>query len=164
LTSRYGTAVEHHSLYQYQLANTNSIYMGYIQTETPYYQPTPDAKSGPFSPNATLNDPTYSTCLSGNCDALGLRILDCQNIFVYGAGLYSFFDTYSTTCSDGGGPENCQSEIFSIEGGSGTSNVFVYNLNTIGATCMIVRDGTCLANFGDNVNVFPDTIALFRTN
>lgn len=30
----YGTAVEHHSLYQYQFANTQNVYMGQIQTET----------------------------------------------------------------------------------------------------------------------------------
>ncbi len=32
---RVGTAVEHHVLYQYQFANTQNIYMGVIQTETP---------------------------------------------------------------------------------------------------------------------------------
>ena len=31
-----GTAVEHHALYQYQLSNTQSVFMGQIQTETPY--------------------------------------------------------------------------------------------------------------------------------
>ena len=30
----YGTAVEHHALYQYQFANTQNVYMGQIQTET----------------------------------------------------------------------------------------------------------------------------------
>lgn len=33
---RVGTSVEHHTLYQYQLANTKDVYMGFIQTETPY--------------------------------------------------------------------------------------------------------------------------------
>lgn len=33
---RIGTSVEHHTLYQYQLANTKDVYMGFIQTETPY--------------------------------------------------------------------------------------------------------------------------------
>ena len=35
ITSSVGTAVEHHTLYQYQLANTKNIFMGQIQTETP---------------------------------------------------------------------------------------------------------------------------------
>lgn len=30
-----GTGVEHHVLYQYQLVNTQNIYMGVIQTESP---------------------------------------------------------------------------------------------------------------------------------
>lgn len=30
-------------------------------------------------------------------DALGLRILNSQDLYVYGAGLYSFFDDYSTS-------------------------------------------------------------------
>jgi hypothetical protein len=29
-----GTAVEHHTLYQYQFASTKDIFMGQIQTET----------------------------------------------------------------------------------------------------------------------------------
>lgn len=34
-----GTAVEHHAFYQYQFANTQDAFMGHIQTETAYYQP-----------------------------------------------------------------------------------------------------------------------------
>lgn len=60
------------------------------------------------------------------------------------------------------GPENCQSNIFSLEG-PGITNINVYNLNTVGTTNMITQDGTTLASYADNVNVFPDTIALFRT-
>ena len=36
----------------------------------------------------------------------------------------------------------------------------MYNLNTIGATAMITRDGVDLAG----INSFLDTIALFRSN
>jgi hypothetical protein len=35
----YGTAVEHHTLYQYQLVGTNDVFMGQIQTETPLVHP-----------------------------------------------------------------------------------------------------------------------------
>jgi glucan 1,3-beta-glucosidase len=53
--------------------------------------------------------------------------------------------------------------IFSIEG-SHSKNIDVYNLNTLGSTQMVTRDGKNLATFSDNVNVYPDTIAYFRTN
>jgi hypothetical protein len=89
----YGTSVEHHALYQYQLANTANIYMGEIQTETPYYQPNPNTAI-PFPAVASLNDPATAS------DAVGLRILSSNNILVYGAGLYSFFYNYNVHCSD----------------------------------------------------------------
>jgi glucan 1,3-beta-glucosidase len=72
--------------------------MGYIQTETPYYQPAPQATS-PFPPVATRNDPDFATFCAGKAascyDAWGLRILDSTNVMIYGAGFYSFFDNYS---------------------------------------------------------------------
>ncbi|KAJ5593902.1 CAZyme family GH55 [Penicillium hispanicum] len=155
----YGTSVEHHSLYQYQFSGAASVVAGFIQTETPYYQPNPDAANGPYPTNSTLKDPDYSSCLSGNCDSLGLRILDSKNLNIYGAGLYSFFNNYSTTCSTFPTPENCQSEIFSIEGT--TSGLTVYALNTVGVTNMIVRNGTSLATFSDNPAIYGGTIAYF---
>jgi glucan 1,3-beta-glucosidase len=89
----YGTAVEHHSLYQYQFSSTKDIYAGEIQTETPYYQPNPNTAI-PFPAVATYHDPPVSS------SALGLRILNSKNLLVYGAGLYSFFSNYNVHCSD----------------------------------------------------------------
>ncbi|KAF2191420.1 glycoside hydrolase family 55 protein [Zopfia rhizophila CBS 207.26] len=160
----YGTGVEHHSLYQYHFVNAKNVFAGFIQTETPYWQPVPDARGQPYPLNTALNDPNYGTsCLPGNCDALGLRILNSQSILVYGAGLYSFFNNYSTDCSkkpSEGGKADCQSQIFSIEGGS-ASGVLIYGLNTIGSLSMVTIDGSDKAKWSDNVNVFPDTIGLF---
>jgi glucan 1,3-beta-glucosidase len=56
----------------------------------------------------------------------------------------------------------CQTRIFSIEGTS--TNVDVYNLNTVGATQMVTKDGKSVATFSDNVNVYPDTIAYYKSN
>ncbi|KAJ5814612.1 CAZyme family GH55 [Penicillium riverlandense] len=157
----YGTAVEHHSLYQYQLSGASAIVGGFLQTETPYYQPNPDAANSPYPTNSAINDPDYSTsCPStGNCDALGLRVLNSDNIIIYGAGLYSFFDNYSTDCSAFPTPEDCQSDIFSIEGT--TSALTVYSLSTVGTTNMIVKSGTSLATVSDNLDTFAATIAMF---
>ncbi|KAL8773344.1 MAG: hypothetical protein Q9209_001738 [Squamulea sp. 1 TL-2023] len=157
-----GTSVEHHSLYQYQLSNTRAIFMGQIQSETAYYQPNPDA-SLPFAPVAELYDPQFSSSCnngSGQCSGWGLRILDSQDIGVYGAGLYSFFNNYNNSCSF---PNqlDCQKGILSIEGDS-TQNIGIYNLNTVGASSMVDIDGSSVANASENANVFPDTIAVFK--
>lgn len=178
------SSVEHHALYQYQLANTRDIFMGQIQAETAYYQPNPDI-SVPFKRAKGIDDPNEAeTCRKNgtNCSGWGLRILNSQDINVYGAGLYSFFNDYNncesspslrfmndnfrlsdhfTACSFPVNGEVCQSSIFSIEGKK-SKNINVYNLNTVGATSMIDRDGKSLANWSDNKNVFPDNIAVFR--
>lgn len=59
------------------------------------------------------------------------------------------------------GNENCQARIFSIEG-KHSESVNVYNLNMVGATSMIDVDGKSIANYSDNLDVFPDNIAVFR--
>ncbi|KAK3316431.1 pectate lyase superfamily protein-domain-containing protein [Apodospora peruviana] len=160
----YGTGSEHHVLYQYQLSGTQNILMGQIQTETPYFQPQPNALV-PFPPVAALNDPDFAaSCagVAGNCAAAwGLRVINSKNVLVYGAGLYSFFSNYSTACSTFEAGQTCQVRMTSIEGTA--SNVNIYNLNTIGARSMVNRDERQLAFFSDNVNVFPSCIAVFKS-
>ena len=162
-----GTAVEHHERYQYQLAGTQNIFMGQIQTETPYYQPNP-AANNPFPQNATLNDPNFSTyCPAGaaaNCPlAWGLRVVASSNILLYGAGFYSFFNNYSTSCSAAGATTPCQSAIF-VYDSAATTNLYVYNLNTVGTTGMVYRDTGKLATNIYNYNVYPSTIFFFRSS
>lgn len=93
-----GTAVEHHTLYNYQLSNTKNVYASQLQTETPYFQPHPNSLS-PFAPNSALGDPTFDcTGVSGNCAmSWGLRIVGSSDVFLYGANHYSFFNDYSTS-------------------------------------------------------------------
>ena len=157
-----GTAVEHHALYQYQLSGTQDVYLAQAQTETPYYQPNPSAPT-PFTPNSAINDPNFaSSCSgqSGNCaDAWGFRVLNSKGVYLYGGGFYSFFDSYSTACSAAGAGETCQLNIVDIES---SSDINLYNLNTVGTTNMATVNGQPVAKYSDNVNVFPDTIALFR--
>ena len=95
-----GTAVEHHTLYHYQFADTKNIFASQLQTETPYYQPLPNALE-PFTANSTLQDPTFACDgVSGNCDeAWGLRILGSSDIFIYGANHYSWFNNYEQSTS-----------------------------------------------------------------
>ncbi|KAF2878306.1 exo-beta-1,3-glucanase-like protein [Massariosphaeria phaeospora] len=169
----YGTAVEHHVKYEYQFVDTHNIFMGQIQTETAYYQPNPDATI-PFPENATLSDPLFT--LSNTMNGLngtngtrtntavgwGLRILRSSNITAYGVGLYSFFDNYSTNCSAVGSGASCQTRMLSIEGYANSHSINLYNLNTVGATQMVTRDGVDLASNVDNNSTFVDTINVFR--
>jgi glucan 1,3-beta-glucosidase len=157
-------------LYQYEFSNTQNIFMGFIQTETPYYQPHPNAAQFQSSSNIPTDPDFTSFCAdrtNGTCnDAWALRILDTTNILCYGAGLYSFFNDHSTTCSDVG-VEDCQTQIFGVDDGgvqtSGSSNVRMYNLNTVGSVAMITVGSEDIALQSDNTGPFPETVALFET-
>ena len=149
----YGTSAEHSVLYNYQIANASNVYMALIQTETPYFQSNPDATT-PFTTNAAYSDPVFSGTESVN-KAWGLRIVDSQDVLVYGAGLYSFFDNYDQTCLD---TESCQTNIVSLENSAGVN---IYGLSTKASVNMVTVDGTSAALDTDNRNNFCATVALF---
>jgi glucan 1,3-beta-glucosidase len=92
----YGTASEHNAFYQYQFMGARNIYSGHMQTETPYYMPNPDAL-GVYTPGAFTNDPTFDNCDSNPActEAWALRILHSQDVYIYGAGFYNFFNVSS---------------------------------------------------------------------
>ena len=153
----YGTSVEHSQLYNYQVANAKNIFMGAIQTETAYMQSAPNALNAGFSPNPAYSDPTFSTCTDELCKKTwGLRIFESSDVYVYGAGLYSFFDNYLQECLT---TESCQDNMVSLECSTG---VYLYGLSTKAATNMVVVDGTSQALQSDNTNGFCQTIALFE--
>ncbi|KZF24126.1 glycoside hydrolase family 55 protein [Xylona heveae TC161] len=150
----YGTSSEHHQLYCYEVANAKNIYLGAIQTETPYYQSNPNALT-PFTPQTSWQDPTFSDCTDDSCrKSWSLRITDSSDVFVYGAGLYSFFENYDQTCLQ---PETCQTNIVSIEGSS--SDVWLFALTTIASTYMVTLDGTGVVLGLDNKDTFAQSIA-----
>ena len=92
----YGTASEHNAFYQYQFTGARNIYSGHMQTETPYYMPNPDAL-GVYTPGAFTNDPIFDNCDSNpTCtEAWALRVLHSKDVYIYGAGFYSFFNVSS---------------------------------------------------------------------
>ncbi|KAF8900725.1 exo-beta-1,3-glucanase [Gymnopilus junonius] len=140
---------EHHVEYQYNIANAANHYMGLIQTETPYYQPSP-APPSPFSINTTINDPTP---MSGTPSAWALSIKNSHNILVFGAGLYSFFINYSQNCLT---PSNCQSQIANVD--TASTGVNIFSLSTVGVTNQISVNGAGIVNQAGNVNGFAATV------
>ncbi|KAF3182575.1 hypothetical protein TWF225_006479 [Orbilia oligospora] len=157
----YGTASEHNVLYQYQLTNAANVYMGMIQTETPYYQSNPVAPA-PFTVNSAWNDPDYNSICSSlggasTCKkSYGLRTQNSNNILIYGAGLYSFFENYTQTClSD----ESCQKYMISFEN---TSNIRLYALTTKGSESLLTVNNAWSVPWTPNANIFGATIGLYQ--
>jgi hypothetical protein len=143
-----GTASEHHTLYQYNLVNAANHYLGLIQTETPYYQPVP-VPPAPFTVSTAFADPATWTGISA---AWALRVTTSTNIIVFGAGHYSFFQNYATTCETS---DTCQSQIVNVDT---TSSVNIYSLSTVGTTFQLSVNQVGVINQSSNPNGFAETI------
>ncbi|KAL2811038.1 pectate lyase superfamily protein-domain-containing protein [Aspergillus granulosus] len=122
----YGTSSEHNVLYQYQLSGAKDIVMGMIQTESPYFQPSPPAPR-PFSLGQFADDPDFLNCKSSEkrcATSWGVRIVDSESIYMLGAGLYSWFNSYSQECVE---TNNCQQRGFHVEQ---SNDIWIVNLVT----------------------------------
>jgi glucan 1,3-beta-glucosidase len=159
------TGSEHHVLYQYQLVGTQDIYIGHMQTETPYFQPLPLARY-PFPAVRQLRDPDFSLLCRNdpagdNCEmAWALRIFGSSNIAIYGAGLYSFFDLYSDKCAAKDSGRDCQTRLLSVKGAM--EGVEIIGLSTVGTTVMAQQNGVDTVPAWPNNNTFADSLALYE--
>ena len=159
----WGTASEHSILYNYQFAGAQALFIGFMQSETPYMQPDPLAPA-PFTPNPIYGDPTFTICSNTTdgsevpCkDAWGLRIYNSRNVLIYGTGLYSFFNNYDQQCVTA---KNCQENMIHVQ----NSQVAMYTVNTANSVSMIVDDDMGTVVGQDNRNWFCDTISYYFTN
>lgn len=132
----YGTASEHASLYQYNFAHAQNIYTTMIQTESPYYQPTPKPPA-PWKDTLRLQgvwetDPEFNCAKDGDfsgCDESWAVILTkSQNIQIGGAGKYSWFSYYTQDCID---LHACQKALWYVQ--DNYDNVRVQHIIGIGA-------------------------------
>ncbi|KAH8895965.1 pectin lyase-like protein [Thozetella sp. PMI_491] len=153
----YGTASEHSVLYQYQTVDASNIFMGMIQTESPYFQDTPRAPA-PFGAAPDVfkpSDPDFSFCQANErkcAVSWAVRVVNSQNIYIYGAGLYSWFDNYGQACVD---TEDCQKRIMSIET---SSDIWVYSLVTKASIEMISPVGGVAVLGKDNKISYCDIV------
>jgi len=149
-----GTASEHHVLYQYNLANAKSHYMGLIQTETPYFQPNPVAPA-PFTVNKAFKDPAFWSDVS---QALGLWVKSSENILVFGAALYSFYSNYDQACLAN---VTCQPQMVNVDN---QSSVNIYSLSTIGTTWQLSVNQSTIINQDQNLNGFASTVTSWSSS
>ncbi|KAM7195859.1 pectin lyase-like protein [Rhypophila sp. PSN 637] len=161
----YGTASEHSVYYQYNFHGAKNVFAGFLQTESPYYQPNPKPPQ-PFQGAVGVfpGDPHYK-CKGGDfdgCDSSwAVMIRGSSNIMVAGAGVYSWFSTYTQDCIS---LHQCQKALVLLENNG--ANVRLQNLITIGAKYSLVQDGKgLLATDNLNVNSHPrwSQISIFDT-
>ncbi|KAH7906291.1 pectin lyase fold/virulence factor, partial [Hygrophoropsis aurantiaca] len=138
---------EHSTLYQYNLVNAQNHWMGFIQTETPYYQPVP-APPGPFFVDSTYRDPDFP---SGLNMAWAVYVQSSHNITLFGGEFYSLFQNYDQGCLD---TSSCQIQIISIDS---SSSVTAYCISTVGTTYQLSVSDTGVIEQSAVGNGLPQT-------
>ncbi|KAG9310404.1 glycoside hydrolase family 55 protein [Chiua virens] len=141
---------EHAALYQYNLVNAKNHYIGFVQTETPYYQPVPAAPA-PYRSSSAYHDPVFG----GTPDvdtAWGMYVQSSYDIIVFGAGFYSFFQDYRQTCLD---THTCQAHLFNVDS---ASSVTVYSVSTLGSTYQLSVEERGVVQESDNRDGFQSTL------
>ena len=73
-----------------------------------------------------------------------------------GAGLYSFFDSYSQACIS---KRNCQSKILDVDS---NSKISVFSLSTVASTFQVSMDGNGIVDQTKNLAGFASTVTLWR--
>ncbi|KAI6153063.1 glycoside hydrolase family 55 protein [Pisolithus tinctorius] len=144
-----GTASEHAALYQYNLNGAESHWIGLAQTETPYYQPVPQAPA-PYSINKKYADPTFEGTVGR---AWALYVQRSWSITLFGGGFYSFFQNYSTACLTN---VSCQAQIFNVDD---ASTIQVYGFSTVGTDYQLSIDQKGIIDEASNPTGFQQSFA-----
>ncbi|TGJ81258.1 hypothetical protein E0Z10_g7506 [Xylaria hypoxylon] len=148
----YGTSSEHSVFYQYNFNGARNIYTTFLQTESPYYQPTPNPPA-PFNSfvGAFPGDPDYS-CKGGDADGCdeswAVLMRNSQNIHIGAAGTYSWFSTYSQDCIDG---HTCQKSLWLLDNNYNGNRL--QNVVAVGAKNIIVSAGGAAISSDANLAV-----------
>lgn len=127
-----------------------------LKSRHSYMQDNPNALAA-YTPNSVYSDPTFEECYQATCyKTFGLRLFNSTYIFVYGAGLYSFFNNYDQGCLI---TESCQILTVSLEQSEG---IYMYALNTKAALNMVEVDQVAIVPQAANTNGFCQTVAVFE--
>jgi len=127
-----------------------------MQTEVAYFQGNPNSLS-PFTPQASWGDPLYANCTVPNCyKTWALRLVNSSEIYIYGAGFYSFFENWSTGCLDG---QDCSRQGVDV---LDSSDIYIWVLTTVGTSYMVSYDGYSVVPESPNSAGFTQTIVLFE--
>ncbi|EED13452.1 exo-beta-1,3-glucanase, putative [Talaromyces stipitatus ATCC 10500] len=151
-----GTAMEHHTLYQYNYNNAKNVVSTFQQSETPYWQgPGNDIAPIPWSSNLIASDPGFSSCASGDAKcgmAFFERISGSSDLFLYNGMVWVFFN------NNGGCSGDCQSNAINI---LKSSPLYIYGQGVKSVTNMFLESGSPIAKQGDNQGGWGGNIAAY---
>ncbi|OTB04165.1 glycoside hydrolase family 55 protein [Hypoxylon sp. CI-4A] len=143
-----GLGSEHNTLYEVNINNAENVFIGFQQSETPYWQGsnstprTPD----PWGPVALDSDPDFAWCAENDVHcrmSIYQRVSGSKDLSLYAGGFWTFFNG-NEPCGDG---EDCQRDAVRIENTTGVSS-FGVGVNHVAN--LVVQDGEPVVTSAEN--------------
>ncbi|KAF2172022.1 glycoside hydrolase family 55 protein [Zasmidium cellare ATCC 36951] len=161
----HGTAFEHNTLYQYSFQNAQNVFAGMQQSETPYWQGngSPSLDPAPWSSitGSPYYDPDFSNCDGGDAQcrmAWFTYINGGSNLFLYGAGFWTFFNDGQKDCQNSG---VCQTNAVWT---NDVSNLYWYGINEHLNLNLVVNNGQVLVTQNNNPGSWGGVVAAYLTD
>jgi glucan 1,3-beta-glucosidase len=156
-----GTAMEHHTLYQYNFEFAQNVFSAFQQSETPYWQGwgSPDLAPAPWTDNLIASDPSFSNCGASDAGcrmAFFERIRGSANLFLYGGCIWTFFNNNNFCTGD------CQANAIRIL--TSSASVYLYGTNVKAITNIILENTIDAATEGANAGGWGGVIAAYLHN
>ncbi|KAH3147357.1 hypothetical protein KXW18_005344 [Aspergillus fumigatus] len=156
-----GTAMEHHTLYQYNFEYAQNVFSAFQQSETPYWQGwgSPDLAPAPWSSNLIASDPNFSNCDANDAGcrmAFFERIRGSSNLFLYGGCVWTFFN------HNGGCNGDCQANAVRILSSAGS--VYLYGTNVKAISNIVLENTAAAAKESDNSGGWGGVVAAYLHN
>ncbi|OBT38861.1 hypothetical protein VE00_10871 [Pseudogymnoascus sp. WSF 3629] len=151
-----GTAMEHHTLYQYNYNNAKNVFSAFQQSETPYWQgPGNDLAPAPWASNLFASDPNFTNCAAADSTcrmAFFERISGSSDLFLYNGMLWAFFN------NGGGCNGDCQKNAVDI---TSSSRLYIYGQNVKAVTNVFLEGTTVVATESANGGGWGGVVAAY---
>ncbi|EHK50221.1 glycoside hydrolase family 55 protein [Trichoderma atroviride IMI 206040] len=147
-----GIGSEHNSLYQINIHKAQNVFLGFQQSETPYWQGNNSGLLTPLPWTGSLldSDPDFSWCAADDAQcrmAIFQYIHDSSNVNVYGGGYWVFFNGINR---DGCSAECQQNAVIYTD----NKKLFSYGVSTHNVRTMVLEStgGKDVAEVTDTAN------------
>ncbi|KAM0487297.1 hypothetical protein ACHAPX_000568 [Trichoderma viride] len=147
-----GIGSEHNSLYQINIHKAQNVFLGFQQSETPYWQGNNSGLLTPLPWTGSLldSDPDFSWCAADDAQcrmAIFQYIHDSSNVNVYGGGYWVFFNGINR---DGCSAECQQNAVIYTD----NKKLFSYGVSTHNVRTLVLEStgGKDVAEVTDTAN------------
>ncbi|KAI1083796.1 glycoside hydrolase family 55 protein [Whalleya microplaca] len=155
-----GFASEHNTLYEVNINKAENIFIGFQQSETPYWQGNNSTQNtpNPWSPVALDSDPDFSWCASDDAQcrmSVYQRISDSRNLSLYAGGFWTFFNDNEACEGD------CQNDAVRIDN---STDVYYFGIGVNNVANLVVKDGKALVTSASNKGGWSANAAAYLAN